>query len=334
MPRGFRARHQMMMPVTDSSAGMIPPTKMTICQTAPMPVPSCQRRIVRASVSGCGGFGGVDFGGRVGDGHFGRPALALEGDLPFRLLVGRPGDAGQRAGGVAAGGRDGGVRRQSRWLSSGCARIACSRLRRRAGAGRIRTGRKPWERLIQAPVKRQHRQREQDPEAGMVMQVGVGGVAPLPAEAARSQLPLERPPQPDAGEARDEHERRRPSRRSVRPQPRAPSGCRGGRAAPAPARCCPTARSITRGVARVEPYVGAYRAGPVRRRRRLGGDGDDRAAPSFGSAIERHPFAGRQRGLRGCRIGGGRQRGRAEHLRSAAVRASRRASRARPAPIR
>ena len=56
--RGLRARHQMMVPVTDSSAGMIPPRKMTICHTGPMPVPSCQRRMVRASVSGCGGGGG------------------------------------------------------------------------------------------------------------------------------------------------------------------------------------------------------------------------------------------------------------------------------------
>ena len=41
-----------MIPVIDSSAGMIPPRKMTTCQTGPIPVPSCQRRMVRAIVSG------------------------------------------------------------------------------------------------------------------------------------------------------------------------------------------------------------------------------------------------------------------------------------------
>ena len=49
----------MMMPVIDSSAGMIPRRKMSVCQTGPMPVPSCQRRMVRATVSGGAGGGGL-----------------------------------------------------------------------------------------------------------------------------------------------------------------------------------------------------------------------------------------------------------------------------------
>src|SRR5262245_51517784 len=57
--RRTRARHQITMPVTESNAGMIPPRNISTCQTIPMSVPSCQRRIVRASVSGDGGAGGV-----------------------------------------------------------------------------------------------------------------------------------------------------------------------------------------------------------------------------------------------------------------------------------
>src|SRR5205085_7458019 len=51
----------------------------------------------------------------------------------------------------------------------------------------------------------QHGERQEDPEADEMMDVGVGRILPLPAEAA-AEGAADRPPQPDPGEAGDEHE--------------------------------------------------------------------------------------------------------------------------------
>ena len=181
--------------------------KMTICQTRPMPVPSCRRRIRRARVSGRGGRGG--FASPVASStstSAGPPARAKAIFHSGAWSVGQV-TVDERAGRVRPGG---GERRVGGHRGS----------RQRPGAHRARpVGGGPLLALgwlasnapntlgkeIQKPVKLSI-------ASGSRIQKPIWWWRLALVEFCRFQrkprltLPVDRPPQPDAGEAGDEHE--------------------------------------------------------------------------------------------------------------------------------
>ncbi len=118
-----------------------------------MPLPSCQRRIVRARVSGCGGFGASALARRVGDGHdlparpCGRKQIRHSGfwSVGQAMLVSGAGGIGLGGGNRRFNARHGGFERL------GTHRLLAVWPGWRAGGFRI--GEKTLGKLIQAPVK-------------------------------------------------------------------------------------------------------------------------------------------------------------------------------------
>ena len=160
--RGVRARHQMIMPVIDSSAGMIPPRKISGLPDATHAGPvvpathgACERFRRRRRRRGrlCGS---------VVDGNDRRAALRVKADLPLGRPVGWSGVLDEPSPRIRRGRRRRGIDVEpgrGKRLGAG-------------GALAIRRRRGPAFKLAEdvgetdpGPGERQHGEREQDPEA-------------------------------------------------------------------------------------------------------------------------------------------------------------------------